>query len=326
MKKKIFALALGLVMALTAFTACGKDEVKLTTTAPAGEEQQNEATGGTKRVALVMSHLTNAFTTTFSEAAKEEAESIGVDLTVFDGKKDVATQIDQIESCIAQGYDGIMVEPVSVDGIIPAVKKANEADIPVLAVIQKMSDQSLAAGYVGGNDKGAGKLEMEKAVEALGGKGSIAVLYGPMGSDAQLIRKEGYDEVLADYPDVKIVFEQTANWVTDEALKITENWLASGTGIDAIVSQNDSMAIGAAKAISDAGKTESIPVYGVDATPDGLDAIEKGTMSGSVSQDTAGMGRLSVQTIVKVLDGEAVEDEVLTQAIWVTKENVAEFK
>lgn len=189
-----------------------------------------------------------------------------------------------------------------------------------------MSDQSLAAGYVGGNDKGAGKLEMEKAVEALGGKGSIAVLYGPMGSDAQLIRKEGYDEVLADYPDVKIVFEQTANWVTDEALKITENWLASGTGIDAIVSQNDSMAIGAAKAISDAGKTESIPVYGVDATPDGLDAIEKGTMSGSVSQDTAGMGRLSVQTIVKVLDGEAVEDEVLTQAIWVTKENVAEFK
>lgn len=330
MKKKLLALGLGLVMALSA-VACSTESATESTTADAGKTEATEssgetAEGGGKRVALVMSHLTNAFTTTFSEAAKDEASKLGIDLTVLDGNKDVATQTDQIQSAVNQGYDAILVEPVSVDGIIPAIKTANEADIPVLSVIQKTSDQSLTVGYVGGNDMEAGSLEMQKAVEAIGGKGNIAILYGPMGSDAQIIRKEGYDKILAEYPEINIVFEQTANWVTDEALKVTENWLASGTTINAIVSQNDSMAIGAAKAIADAGKTEEIPVFGVDATPDGLAAIEKGTLLGSVSQDTAGMGRLSVQTIDKILKGETVEKEVLTKAIWVTKDNLADFK
>ncbi|HHX37575.1 MAG TPA: sugar ABC transporter substrate-binding protein, partial [Clostridiaceae bacterium] len=88
---------------------------------------------------------------------------------------------------------------------------------------------------------------------------------------------------------------------------------------------NDSMAIGAAKAISDAGKTDEIKVYGVDATPDGLDAISKGTMHGTVSQDTSGMGKLSVETMLQIINGEDPGDEVLTTPVWITAENVDEY-
>lgn len=281
---------------------------------------------GGHRLALMMSHQTNAFTKTVSEAAVAEGEKQGVEVTVFDGKKDVATQISQIQSAVSQKYDGILVEPLSIEGTKPGIEMAKEAGIPVITCIQKIKDQDICDSYVGGNDKKAGRLQMEKMIEAIGGKGKIALLYGPMGGDAQLIRKEGYDEALKDHLEVEIVFETTANWVTDEALKVTENWLASGKEINAIVSQNDSMAIGAAKAVSDAGKTGEIIVSGIDATPDGLDAISKGTMLGTISQDTPGIGARSVDTMIKVIKGEEVPAENLTEPIWITQENVAEFK
>lgn len=324
--KKFIAIVLTITTMLLAVTACASTTTTDAQQTTAAGAETTAAKGETQKYALMMSHMTNAFVTTFSNASLEKAKELGVELTVFDGKKDVATQISQIESAITQGYAGIMVEPGSVDGIIPALKKANEAGIPIMTVIQKVTDQSLAASYVGGDDLSAGALEMEKAIEKIGGKGNIAILYGPMGSDAQLIRKKGYDEVLVKYPDVKIVFEQTANWVTDEALKVTENWLQSGTEIAAVVAQNDSMALGALKAVEDAKMADKIFVCGVDATPDGVAAIAEGRLGGSVSQDTAGMGMLSMETLFKLVNGETVEKEILTTPVWVTVENADQFK
>lgn len=325
--KKFIAIVLVLATMMLVLSGCASTA----TTAAAGETtaaaaETTAAKTENVKYALMMSHMTNAFVTTFSNAAVEKAKELGVELTVFDGKKDVATQISQIESAITQGYAGIMVEPGSVDGIIPALKKANEAGIPIMTVIQKVNDQSLSASYVGGDDLSAGALEMQKAIDTIGGKGNIAILYGPMGSDGQLIRKKGYDQVLAKYPDVKVVFEQTANWVTDEALKVTENWLQSGTELSAIVAQNDGMALGALKAVEDAKLADKIIVCGVDATPDAVAAIAEGRLTGSVSQDTAGMGKLSMETLFKVVKGETVDKEVLTTPVWVTKDNASQFK
>ena len=87
-----------------------------------------------------------------------------------------------------------------------------------------------------------------------------------MGSDGQVGRSEGFDQVLADYPDVTVAFQDTAEWQTEPALTIVENWLNAGKEISAVVAQNDSMAVGAAKAIADAQKTGEIKVYGIDAT------------------------------------------------------------
>ncbi|PHP51969.1 sugar ABC transporter substrate-binding protein [Actinomyces ruminis] len=277
---------------------------------------------GRTRIALMMSHMTNSFTTTLAGAAVAEGDELGVHVTVFDGNSDAATQISQIESAVAQGYDGILVEPVSKEGIAPGLKAANEAEIPIATIVQQAEQQDRAAAYIGGDDTAAGRLQMEKVVEAIGEEGSIAVLYGPMGSDGQLQRKAGYDAVLAEHPGVNIVLEQTANWDTAQALTVTENWLSTGTHIDAIVAQNDSMALGALKALTNAGEQDDVHVSGVDATDDGVASIRNGGMAGTVSQDTAGIGRLAIDTMDKLIKGDAVEAVNYTEAVWITADNV----
>ena len=306
--KKIIAALCSLVLAsalLTACTAGGSD--------------------GRPRIALLMSHMTNSFTTTLASAARARGEELGLSVTVFDAKQDVSNQISQVESVVSQGYDGILVEPVSKEGVTAGLKAANEAGIPTITLAQQASQQERASAFVGGNDTAAGRLEMEKAIEAMGGAGTVAILYGPMGSDGQLLRKDGYDQALADHPGVSVVFEQTANWDTAEALTVTENWLSTGQRIDAVVSQNDSMGIGAQKAIDNAGMNGTVAVYGVDATDDGLNSIRTGAMDGTVSQDTAGMGAIAVDTMKTLLDGGSVEAINYTEATWVTRDNVDTF-
>ena len=325
MKKRILAMLLASLMCLS-LAACAND-----TPADTGADAPAEGDGGSEggasyKIALLMSHQTNAFTNAVSAGARAKGEELGVEVEVFDGNQDQATQNSQLEQCLNQGYNGILVEPVTVDGIAPAVKEANEQGIPVMTVVQKMTQQDLAVAYRGGNDANAGRLQMEKAVEMLGGKGNIALLYGPMGSDGQLIRKEGYDAVLADNPDVQVVFEETANWVTEEALSLVETWLSTGTEINAIVAQNDSMALGAQKAIEDAGKQDDILVFGVDAVDDAIAAIAAGRLDGTVSQDASGQGALGVETMVSYLNGEEVEPEAFTECIWIDSSNVADYQ
>ncbi len=319
MKKRLLAMLMAGAMALT-MTACGDSS----TAAPDG----GAAAGGKSyRIALCMSHQTNAFTTAVSAGAKAKAEELGITVDVFDGKQDQATQTSQIEQAINSGYDGILVEPVSVDGIVPAIKEANEAEVPVITVVQKMSGQEqYAQAYCGGDDSKAGELQMEKVCEELGGKGNIAVLYGPMGSDGQLIRKQGYDKVLQANPDVKMMFDETANWVTADALTLVENWLQTGTELNAIVAQNDGMAMGALKAVEDANMQDQIKVYGVDAVDDAVAAIAAGRLTGTISQDAPGQGALGVETMFKLLSGETVPPTSYTECIWINVDNVAQYQ
>ncbi|MDO4901630.1 sugar ABC transporter substrate-binding protein [Actinomyces sp.] len=302
--KRVLATVGALIMAASMLSACSLG-----------------ATDGRPRIALVMSHMTNSFTTTVAGAAVEEGDRLGLSVTVFDGKSDAATQISQIESAVAQGYAGILVEPVSKEGIAPGLKAANEAEIPIATIVQQAEQQDRAAAYIGGDDTAAGKLQMEKVIEAIGEQGQVAVLYGPMGSDGQLQRKAGYDAVLAEHPGVSIVLEQTANWDTAEALTVTENWLSTGTRIDAIVAQNDSMALGALKALTNAGRGDDVHVSGVDATDDGVASISNGGMAGTVSQDTAGIGALAVDVMDRLIKGEKVDVVNYTEAVWITAEN-----
>lgn len=322
MKKKLLAAILAGVMALS-LVACGSEQKP----APEGEkEPEGNTEESSYKIALCMSHQTNAFTIAVSEGAKAKAKELGVTLDVFDGKKDQATQTSQVEQCINSGYDGILIEPVSVEGVVPAVKAANEANVPVITVVATMADQEkYAQAYRGGNDSAAGELQMRMVAELLGGKGNIAVLYGPMGSDGQLLRGAGYEKVLAENPDMKLEFAETANWVTEEALSLVENWLSTGTKLDAIVAQNDGMAMGALKAVEDAGLQDEILVVGVDAVSDALQAIADGRLDGTISQDAPGQGALGVEAMVDLLNGKEVEPISYTECIWITKDNVAEY-
>ncbi|HET9599249.1 MAG TPA: substrate-binding domain-containing protein [Anaeromyxobacteraceae bacterium] len=284
------------------------------------------AAGGSKRYALLMSHMSNAFTIEMATAVQNRAKELKADLTVFEAGQDVAKQIGQIESAVAQGYAAILIEPVSVDGVVPAIAAARKAGVVVVTVNQKIAKQEEANAYVGANPVEGGELEMETAAKAIGGKGNVAFLLGPMGSDAQLGRTKGYENVIkSKYPGIKVVYQQTANWRTDEALKLVENWLQTGTKIDAVVANNDGMALGALKAVEDARLGKSIKVYGLDATPDALQAVADGRLAATISQSTTDQGRVGMETAYKIVNGEKVKPEVIVAHTLITRDNVAKF-
>jgi inositol transport system substrate-binding protein len=262
---------------------------------------------------LFMSHMTNAFTIEMSDAVKGKATELGLDLTVYDGGQDAAKQAGQLESAVTQGLACAVIEPVSVDGLVPAIEAATKAGVPVVVVNQAISKPEAASSFVGVSNVDGGVLEMKTAAEALGGKGNVAFLLGPMGSDAQVGRTDGYKQVLKDYPDIKVVFEQTANWKTDEALTLVENWLQTGT------------ALGALKAVEDAKLLDKIKIYGLDATPDALAAVKDGKLAATISQGTTGQGQKAMETCAALVKGDKVETQILLPFILITKDNVDQF-
>ena len=306
MKSYVAAVLAGLLFSAVVFAQ-----------APAGAAEYS--------VALCMSHMSNAFTIEMSDAVKKRAAELGVNLIVNDGGKDAARQVGQIESLIAQGIDGIIVEAVSVDGIRPAVNLARETGIPLVTVNQKASNQENAVSFVGVSHEDGGELEMSEAAKAVGGKGNVALLLGPMGSDAQLGRSLGYKKVLDKNPGLKVVFEQTANLDTEAALRLMENWLQTGTKIDVVVAQNDGMALGALKAVEDAQLQASVKVYGLDAVPDALAAVKDGRLTGTVSQNTSAQGAKSVDVVLDALNGKSVPKEVIVEQVFIDKGSVAKY-
>lgn len=351
MKKSIIAV-LSVAVALT-MVGCGGASGSKTTTAAATiaettttaemptEKQEvadivqdaraDQFTGtrndGEKSMALFMSHMTNEFVKTLSSSVQKEAKELGYtgdSFKIYDGKNDVATQVSQIEQAVTLGVNGIIIEPVSTDGVVKAVKDAEKAGVKVVILNQRISEPDAADCFVGADNETTGATLMKKVMEDLGGKGNIAELLGPMGSDGQVGRSQGFDSILAENPEVKVIASDSADWDTAKALTLTENWLTS-SDIQAVVAQNDGMAVGAAQAIKEAGLTDKIKVYGVDATSDGLNAISNGIMTATVSQGTEDQGKISTDLCSNLISGQSVPKEVIASNVVYTKDNVSEI-
>lgn len=327
MKKRVFAVILAGMMAMTALSGCTSEEPQAPQTkeeaGSTGAEGLDTGKEGGK-IALFMTHMSNEFTITLSGAVEKEVKARGYDYAAYDAGQDAATQTSQIEQAVTLGVDGIIIEPVSVDGIVPAVRSAKEAGVKVVIVNQRISDPEAADCYVGADAAVTGRLLMEKVMEDIGAKGNIAELLGPMGSDGQVGRSEGFDSVVNANPDVNVVFKDAADWATEPALTVTENWLNAGKELVAIVSQNDGMALGAAKAVQDAQLQDQIKIYGVDATSEGLQAVLDGKLTATISQGTEDQGRLSADACADLIEGKEVEKETIVSNVIYTMENAQE--
>lgn len=319
---------------LLVLTGCSTGTQTNNAGATQGNKQEENKTGSAsapadKKFKIGVTHygLKNEFTVLISDAQKEKAKELGVDIEIFDGNYDVNTQISQFENMIAQKYDAIIFSPVDVDAMSVAVDKAVKAGIPVIGVNTRVNSDKLTS-YVGSNDVTAGEIEMNWMAEKLGGKGNIVILEGPIGSSAQVQRREGIHNVLKKYPDIKVLAEKTANWSRSEGLTLMENWLQAFNGkINGVVGQNDEMALGAIQALEGKGFKDrnAIPVVGVDAISDALKAVKEGRLNATVFQDAKGQGAMSVEVAVKYLKGEKIEKEYWIPFQLVTPENLDKF-
>ncbi|PVD04221.1 substrate-binding domain-containing protein [Streptomyces sp. CS014] len=281
------------------------------------------SSGGTKKVGMSLSTLNNPFFVQMKEGAQAEAEKAGIDLTVTDAQNDASQQANQLQNFTSSGVSSIIVNPVDSDAVGPGVRSANKADIPVIAADRGVNKADTAT-LVASDNVAGGKLAADALADKLGGKGSIVILQGTAGTSASRERGAGFAEGLKAYPDIKVVAKQPADFDRTKGLDVMTNLIQSHPGVTGVFAENDEMALGAAKALgSKAGK--SVSVVGFDGTPDGLKAVEAGTLYASVAQQPAELGKIAVQNAVKAAKDEKVASTVKVPVKVVTRKNVADF-
>lgn len=276
------------------------------------------------QVGVSMALFDDNFLTIVRNAISKEMKKENVDGHIEDAKGDVAQQLQQVQNFIGQGVDAIIVNPVDTNAVKPIVDLTTKAGIPLVFVNRKpATEMTDKMAYVGSDSELAGRLQMEALAKQMNYKGNVAILMGDLANEATRDRTKGVKTVVAKYPGLKVVQEQTAKFMRNDAVDVVSNWMTAGDDIQAIASNNDEMAIGALQAL---GKNPNkIVIAGVDGTPDALQMIKNGKMVATVFQDAKGQGEGSVQAAVKLAKGEKVEQNVMIPYQLITKENYAEF-
>ena len=311
MKKRMLAILMAAAMCGTMLTGCGGgDSGASTTPADSGDAAASGNTGSadgkTYKIGCTFDYLSDFMANVTDGVNGYADESNGaVQVTVQDAEYDVAKQLQQVENFISGGYDAVVIKPVDSDGCAPMYAACKEAGIPFVVVNTSVSCDYDT--YIGSDHKLSGELQAEFIGEALGGKGKVAILQGELVNAAAVQRTEGNEEVLKNkYPDIEIVSEMEALWMRDEAMTKTENWLNSGLEIDAILANNDEMALGAAKVLKEAGITD-VKVCGIDATVEALNALKSGDLAMTVFQNGYQQGYQGVKACVDIIEGNPVE-------------------
>lgn len=283
------------------------------------------------KIGVSMSQFDDTWLTYLRESMDKKAKSYpdGVQLQFEDARSDVVKQLSQVESFISQKVDAIVVNPVDTAATKKITEAAVKSGIPLVYVNRRPDDLNLPKGVVtvASNDLEAGEMQMQYLADKMGGKGDIVILLGDLANNSTTNRTKGVKEVLAKYPDIKVEQEQSGVWLRDKGMTLVNDWLTQGRKFDAVVSNNDEMAIGAAMALQQAGVAKgSVLIAGVDGTPDGLDAVKKGSLAASVFQDAKGQADGSIDTAVRMAKNEPVESAVWVPFRLITPQNVDQFK
>ncbi|MGK9419460.1 sugar ABC transporter substrate-binding protein [Pseudomonas cedrina] len=261
--------------------------------------------------------------------AAHARELPGVTLQFEDAQGDVVRQLNQLQNFTAQGMDAIIVNAVDTAATQKMTVNAQQAKIPLVYVNRRPEFKEVPAGvgYVGSDEIKAGEIQMRYLAEKMGGKGNLAIMLGLLSNNATHNRTLGVKTVLKDYPDIKIVEEQSAEWQRGKAIDLMNNWIVSGRKIDAVAANADEMAIGAAMAISQAGMQpgKDILVAGSDGGAAGLDAVKKGQLLVTVYQDNKGQAVGSIDLAVKMVKKQPYTAELTIPYQQITKENYQAF-
>lgn len=299
--KKILALLMVLVLSFS-LVACGSDEVK------DGED-------GEFTIGFVISTQTNPFFVSLKEGAEEKAKELGVELIVLDSQDDSAKELANMEDLITRNVDLILVNPTDSDSIVNSVIAANDSDIPVITV-DRASNGGEVLSYIASDNIAGGKMAGEYILEQLDGKGKVVELEGIAGTNAARERGEGFNEAIKG-TDLEVVAKQTADFDRVKGLEVMENILQSQAEIDAVFAHNDEMALGALEAVKVSGK--DIMVVGFDATEDAVKSVEAGDMGATIAQQPELIGQMGIESAVKSLKGEDIDESVPVELKLITK-------
>ncbi len=281
-----------------------------------------------EKVGVSMAKFDDNFLTVLRNGMIAYAKDKKVDLQVEDANDDVGKQLSQIQNFIAAKVDAIVVNPVDTSATPKMTALATAAGVPLVYVNRMPSDKTLPAkvSFVGSNEVDSGTLETKEVCKLLGGKGNIVVMMGQLSNQAAVQRTADIHDVLkgADCAGIKILEEQTAEWDRTKAADLMTNWITKGVKPDAVIANNDEMAIGAIKALKGA-KMDKVIVGGVDGTADALAAMKDGMLKVTVFQNAAAQGQGAVDTAVKLAKGDKVDSMVWVPFELITPANMDKY-
>ncbi len=284
-------------------------------------------------IGVSMALFDDNFLTVLRNGMSDYAKTLdGVELQIEDAQNDVSKQQSQIQNFIAAGVTAIIVNPVDTDATAAMSKIAADAGVALVYVNREPVNVDTLPekqAFVASNEQESGTLQTQEICKMLGGKGKAVVMMGELSNQAARMRTKDIHDVLAtdQCKGIEIVEEQTANWSRTQGSDLLTNWLSAGVEFDAVISNNDEMAIGAIQALKAAGRSmDSVVIGGIDATQDALAAMAAGDLDVTVFQNAAGQGQGSVDAALKLAKGEAVDKKVYIPFELVTKENLDKYQ
>ena len=326
--KKLIALLLALVM-VAGLVACGaKEEAAAPAATEAATEAASEAateaasTEGFK-VAISVAEY-NEWNKLYEAVIAEKCAEWGWTYEIFDSKQDAATQIDQVNSIVAQGFDAMTIQAVDNAALAPAVGAAADAGVIVVdhygfADELGISDKIYKVLF---GQKEAGILQAEEYIKACGEEGKVAIIAGLTGADNAMARTAGFEEVLAQYPGIEIVATEYCDWDTQKAQTAAENILTAHPDLKAFLVQDDGMSKGVWNAIEAAGLQDTCKIASQGFYEWSIPYIKEGKFLFTITYPAGFFSRDAMDVIKAVSEGQEVERVMYLGMEMVTTENV----
>jgi ABC-type sugar transport system substrate-binding protein len=305
----------GTLAAIVALAACGSSSSSgsasssaAASNAPASSASSSSSASSKHFViGSVVNDLANPFLATMAKAEQAEAAKDGITIHVVSGSAggtiSIGQQISAVQQFISQHVNLILLTPSDPSAIVPAVKLANQANIPVIAVNTRVASGAKVVTFVGDDDSQYGVQEAKLVAQAIGGKGNVALLEGVLGDSPEVLRTNAIKATLAKYPNIHIVTSMVDAWTNPMNITDTQNLLSKyGNSLAAVVAEGPEMYAGAKLARSKGNSTTKF-IAGDYSTPVEA-AIKSGALYGTVNQDPALEGQMGVEYAFDYLTGK----------------------
>jgi len=252
---------------------------------------------------------------------RARAQELGFDVATVSANEDKLKQINGVQDLVAKGVKGILISPIDAVGVNAAYDAAAAGKVPIVSLARGSTSPNQTL-HVAMDEKQIGREIAEWTAKQLGGKGKVAMLTGPSGVPTFRNLADGYTEVMAKYPDIKIVFRTDGPLTRERGVKHAEDALVAHPDLAAIYTVNDDVGLGAMQGVAAANRKGKTIVTAMNGTPPGLRAVKDGNIAMTVELNPVLWGRLGVDVLAQYLKGEKVEPRVFIKHEIVDTKNI----
>jgi len=280
----------------------------------------SEALAAGEKIAVFTKNNTNPYFQAVRLGADSAAKQMNASVTHYVPTKpdSIPEQMSQIEDVVVRKPDSIVFTPVDYKAMVPGADKINKAGIPVVNIIDRVQGGKFVA-FVGADDYTLALASGRQLLKTMGGKGNVVIIEGVRGSLTSIDRVRGFQQALKEFPNVKLLASQPANYQRLQALQVMENLMQSFPQINGVLAANDAMALGALEAM-DAAKRKAL-VIGINATKEAIDAVKEGRMLASGDYSGFLQGCVGTMIAIRNLRKQSTPAEFLLPPVVVDKTN-----